>query len=230
VSVTVLEAGGEVGGLASGFRAPHWDWSLEKYYHHWFASDRHILGLIRELGWSDQVVFRRPSTVVLYDDRFHQLDSPLHALSFGLRHLRPTDLLRFGLVGAYLRSTGRWQPLERVTAEQWMRRWCGERVWQMLWRPLMVGKFGEEYAGLVNMAWLWARLHARTARLGTFVGGFQAFLDRLADAVRRQGATVRLGCPVARVEPLGALTLALGGAASSLTTCSSPPPLRCSPL
>ena len=31
------------------------------------------------------------------------------------------------------------------------------------------------------MAWLWARLHARTTRLGTFTGGFQAFLDKLAD-------------------------------------------------
>ncbi|MDA0699475.1 MAG: FAD-dependent oxidoreductase, partial [Chloroflexi bacterium] len=49
-SVTVFEGGSEVGGLAAGFRCPHWDWSLEKYYHHIFSSDRHILELAAELG------------------------------------------------------------------------------------------------------------------------------------------------------------------------------------
>ncbi len=42
-----------------------------------------------------------------------------------------------------------------------------------------MGKFGERYANEVNMAWLWARFKARTTRLGTFQGGFQAFSDRL---------------------------------------------------
>ena len=51
--VVIYEASDTVGGLASGFKEPHWDWWVEKYYHHWFASDRHILGLIDELGWSD---------------------------------------------------------------------------------------------------------------------------------------------------------------------------------
>ena len=35
--VTIYEAAPGVGGLAAGFKAPHWDWSLEKFYHHWFA-------------------------------------------------------------------------------------------------------------------------------------------------------------------------------------------------
>ncbi len=47
-AVTVLDAAEQVGGLASGFKLPRWDWSVERYYHHWFASDRHILGLIDE--------------------------------------------------------------------------------------------------------------------------------------------------------------------------------------
>jgi protoporphyrinogen oxidase len=200
--VTLLEAGEEVGGLAAGFRAPHWQWSLEKYYHHWFASDSSMLGLIRELGWSDQVLFPRPTTVVYHGGAFHQLDSPGHALRFSLRHLGLVDTLRFGLVGAYLRFSRRWDPLERVTAEAWMRRWAGPRVWEALWRPLLAGKFGEDNLGVVNMAWLWARIHVRTSRLGTFVGGFQTFLDRLAGVVRGQGGEVRLGCPVTAVRSL----------------------------
>ncbi|MDW8317649.1 MAG: NAD(P)/FAD-dependent oxidoreductase [Anaerolineae bacterium] len=201
--VTVLEAADQVGGLAAGFKAPHWDWTLEKFYHHWFASDRHILGLIRELGWSDQVLFPRPYTVVYYQGKFYPLDSYTEAARFMLRHFSLPDLVRFGLVGVYLRLTPRWQPLERVTADAWMRKWAGERVYNTLWRPLLVGKFGEENLNVVNMAWLWARLHARTTRLGTFVGGFQAFLDRFADHLRGLGVQICLNTPVLAIRRSG---------------------------
>ncbi|HEY5668580.1 MAG TPA: FAD-dependent oxidoreductase, partial [Anaerolineales bacterium] len=80
--VTIYEAADFVGGLASGFKEPHWDWYVEKYYHHWFASDRHILGLINELGWRDQVLFPRPYTVVYHKGQFYPFDSILTALMF----------------------------------------------------------------------------------------------------------------------------------------------------
>ena len=199
-AVTIYEAEPGVGGLAGGFRAPHWGWSLEKFYHHWFASDKHTLGFIQELGWSDQVLFPRPYTVVYYQGQFYPLDSYLEALKFSLRHFSLLDVLRFGLVGVYLRLTPWWQPLERVTADAWLRRWIGPRVYQALWQPLIVGKFGEENLGVVNMAWFWARLHSRTTRLGTFVGGFQALWDKLADLLRAQGVTIRLNTPVTQIR------------------------------
>ncbi len=73
--VTIFEADDHAGGLASGFKEPHWDWSVEKFYHHWFATDRHILGLIDELGWSDKVLFPRPYTVMYYQGKFYPFDS-----------------------------------------------------------------------------------------------------------------------------------------------------------
>ena len=73
-SVTIYEASSAVGGLAGGFKAPHWDWTLEKFYHHWFASDKSILGLIKELGWTDRVLFPRPYTVVYFKGKFYPLD------------------------------------------------------------------------------------------------------------------------------------------------------------
>ena len=198
--VTLFEGAPQVGGLASGFKAPHWDWTLEKFYHHWFASDKAILGLIKELGWSDQVLFPRPYTVVYYNGEFQPLDSPLMLLRFFFRNLSLPDMIRFGLVMVYLRLTPWWQPLERVTADEWMRRWCGDRVYNALWKPLIVGKFGEENLKVVNMSWMWARLHARTTRLGTFAGGFQAFMDKLAGLVRQQGAEIRLNCAVTGIR------------------------------
>jgi protoporphyrinogen oxidase len=199
--VVIYEAGPEVGGLAAGFKAPHWEWTLEKFYHHWFASDRAVLGLIDELGWRDQVLFPRPYTVIYYEGRFYPFDSIFTNMPlFLLRHYPLVDVIRFGLVGAYLRFAPWWKPLEKHTADAWTRRWFGERIYRLFWRPMLMGKFGEENLGVVNMAWLWARLHTRTTRLGTFVGGFQAFLDRLAGVVRGLGADIRLGCPVSGIR------------------------------
>ncbi|MBE0410339.1 MAG: NAD(P)/FAD-dependent oxidoreductase [Anaerolineales bacterium] len=196
--VSIYEAADSVGGLASGFKEPHWDWSVEKYYHHWFASDKHILGLIEELGWQEQVIFPRPLTVMYHQGRFYPFDSILAAALFpGLGW--GVDKVRFGLVGLYLRLTNNWLPLEKVTVDAWMRRWAGDRVYELMWEPLLVGKFGPHYKE-VNMAWMWARLKARTSRLGTFRGGFQAFADRLADRLREMGVNIMLSSGVDRIE------------------------------
>jgi len=199
--VTIFEAAPHVGGLASGFKAPHWDWTLEKFYHHWFQSDKAILGLIDELGWRDQVLFPRPYTVIYYKGEFHPFDHMFSNMPlFLLRHFPITDVMRFGLTGAYLRFSPWWQSLEKYTADEWTRRWFGERMYNFFWRPMLVSKFGEENLPIVNMAWLWARLHSRTTRLGTFVGGFQAFMDKLAEVVRKQGGEIRLNSAVSGIK------------------------------
>jgi len=196
-TVTIFEGSDTVGGLASGFRKPGWDWSVEKFYHHWFQTDKDMLGLIKELGWSDKVIFPLPKTVVYYNGSFYPLDSPLAALTFpGFKFF---DMVRFGFVTVYLKFLAKWQPLEAHTADSWMRRAYGERVYAMQFDPLLQGKFGPHYKD-VNMAWFWARLKARTTRLGTFQGGFQAFCDALADELRRRGVIIHLGTNVEKIE------------------------------
>ena len=199
--VVVYEAAPGVGGLAAGFKAPHWDWTLERFYHHWFASDKHMLGLIEELGWSDQVLFPRPYTVIYFEGKFYPFDSITSNMpKFLLRHYSLIDVARFGLAGVYLRFSSNWKPLEGHTAADWTRRYFGQRIYELFWRPMLVGKFGEANANIVNMAWLWARLHSRTTRLGTFVGGFQAFMDKLADLLRSRGVEIRLGTAVTGIR------------------------------
>lgn len=195
--VTIFEAAEQVGGLAAGFRDPGWDWSVEHFYHHWFASDKHMLGLIEELGWSEEVIFPRPLTVVLHEEAFYPLDSPLNALRFPGFNL--VDIARFGLATLYLRLTPYWQPLEKQGAAAWLRRWYGNRLYRVLWEPLLVGKFGP-YAEEVNAAWFWARAHARTTRLGTFKGGFQAFAEAFAAHLQKIGVDLQLQTPVAGIR------------------------------
>ena len=216
--VTVYESDDHVGGLASGFKQPNWEWSVERYYHHWFASDKHILGLIDELGWTDRVLFPRPVTVVYHEERFYPLDSPIAVLRFpGIPFL---DRLRVGVVVAYLRYIARWEPLEQFTAHDWLSTRVGARAYRSLWEPLLVGKFGPHYKE-VNMAWFWARIKARTPRLGTYRGGFQAFMDDLADRVRGEGAEIRLQSRVEGIEPAedGSLRIRLEDGAHTVNGC-----------
>ena len=210
--VVVYEAAPGVGGLAAGFKAPHWDWTLERFYHHWFASDKHMLGLIEELGWSDQVLFPRPYTVIYFEGKFYPFDSITSNMpQFLLRHYSLIDVARFGLAGMYLRFSSNWKSLEGHTAADWTRRYFGQRIYELFWRPMLVGKFGEDNANTVNMAWLWARLHSRTTRLGTFAGGFQAFMDKLADLLRSRGVEIRLGTAVTGIRRAGDLGLKAHG-------------------
>lgn len=218
--VTVFEASDHTGGLAAGFKEPGWDWSVEEFYHHWFANDRHMLGLIDELGWSERVIFKRPYTVMYYNGRFYPFDSILKAILFpGLGW--GVNKIRFGLVGLYLKLTGNWQKLEQFTVDEWLRRWAGDRVYELMWQPLLIGKFGDRYATKVNMAWMWARLKARTTRLGTFQGGFQAFADLLAAHLAGLGVDIRLSTPVSQIYPLpqDGLMIETAGGAQRVDQC-----------
>ena len=196
--ITIFESAEYVGGLASGFKEPHWDWSVEKFYHHWFQSDSEMLGLIRELEFEDKVRFPRPLTVMLYKNKWYPFDSILKALlfpglGFGL------NKIRFGFVGLFLRLTNNWRALEKVTADQWMLKYAGKQVYEQMWKPLLIGKFGPFYKD-VNMAWMWARIHARTTRLGTFEGGFQKFADLFAEKLRGMGVEIRLSAQIKSIK------------------------------
>ncbi len=209
--VTIFESADYVGGLASGFKEPHWNWSVEKFYHHWFQSDSEMLGLIRELGLDDKVRFPRPLTVMLYKNKWYPFDSIINALRFpGLGF--GLNKIRFGFVGLFLRLTNNWRALEKVTADEWMMKWAGKTVYEQMWKPLLIGKFGPFYKD-VNMAWMWARIKARSTRLGTFEGGFQKFADLFAEKLRDMGVEIRLGVSIKSIKK----EQASGGGSTALT-------------
>ena len=79
-TVTIFEIGDRVGGLAAGFKDDTWDWTLEKYYHHWFQSDTDILSLMSELGMRDKVLFPRPIARVIRRFVYGLPFSPFHLL------------------------------------------------------------------------------------------------------------------------------------------------------
>jgi protoporphyrinogen oxidase len=195
--VTIYEASERVGGLAAGFKDEGWDWTLEKFYHHWFEGDKDILGLIEEIGQKEKVMFPRPKTSFWLNGEV--VRSEIEPISVLMLPMSPLGKLKFVLGGAFLKLTPFWRPLERYSADAWMREYMGEEGYNRFFRTLLVGKFGE-YFDKVNMAWMWARVKARSLRLGTFEGGFQNFLELLAKAVEEKGARICLNSPVQEIS------------------------------
>jgi protoporphyrinogen oxidase len=189
--VTLFERSQELGGLAAGFRARQWKWSLERFYHHWFASDTHLLKYAKVWGLQQGLRFSQPSTVMqTQNQEFRKLDSAQALLKYP--DLTFFNRLRMGCALAYLKITKNWKPLEKVTAQAWCEKWMGKAGYRAIWEPLLRGKFGSDYAAQVNMAWLWARISCRTASLGTFEGGFSEFAKGARKALEAKGVRFEL--------------------------------------
>lgn len=222
--VTVYEGRAYAGGLAAGFCDERWEWPLDRFYRHWFASDGDIIRLIRELGVCDRLFFPRPTTSIYVGGRIYPFDSALRVLKFTPIPL--ADRLRVGLTTLYLKLLRDWQSLESVSADAWLPRAVGKRAYQVLWRPMLISKFGQEDYQQVNMAWFWARFHKRTPRLGYFVGGFQGFADLLVERIRALGGEVRLETPVQSIHYVAGDCLRLDTTAGAfeheriIATCS----------
>src|SRR5689334_4695432 len=111
--VKLFEAEKSVGGLAAGFRDEGWEWALEKFYHHWFESDKDIFKLLDEMGTREKVLFPRPKTSYWIDGKITRSEMNASALFLPISF---PAIIRMGLAGVYLKFlTKNWRSLEKVT-------------------------------------------------------------------------------------------------------------------
>jgi protoporphyrinogen oxidase len=205
--VTILEAGDGVGGLAGSFELAQGIW-LEKFYHHIFRSDRLITALIHEVGLGDALRWHEPETAMQSGGKVEPFDTPSAVLRFS--GLPFHDRVRLGAGVALLKAMPSSGPLEDISAGRWLTRVMGERAYEVVWEPLLRGKFGQA-ADDVSMAWLWARVHDRTKQLGYIDGGFHQLYTRLADRIADRGGELTTGFRAAEIEPRGATIAVSGG-------------------
>jgi protoporphyrinogen oxidase len=193
--VTVFEREAGPGGLGAGVKiGSAW---LEKFYHHIFQTDRRMISLIQEVGLDADLVWGRPPTALLRAGQIRRLDGPAEVLKFS--PLSVPARLRLGFGVALLKAIPSPEMLEGQTAAHWLRRWMGSEAYTQIWRPQLVGKFGQE-AESIGMPWMWARIHDRTPQLGYLRGGFQRVYDALSDDIRRTGRRIEYDTTVQAIE------------------------------
>jgi protoporphyrinogen oxidase len=204
--VTVIEKDAEPGGLAGSFSVS--GQKLEKFYHHWFTSDEHILDLVRRLGREHDVLRRSTNTGMYYAHQIFRLSRPRDVLTFTPLSLR--NRLRLGYMTLAARRIRNWQDLEPLTAKEWLLGLCGEQVYRVVWEPLLIGKFGE-FADEVSAVWLWNKLKLRGGSRGRagqemlayYRGGFSALASQIAQDVAAHGGEIQLNTAALGVSSSG---------------------------
>jgi protoporphyrinogen oxidase len=215
--VRVLEAGPTLGGLVQTIEVG--GEPIERFYHHLFKTDDAAVRLITELGLDHRLEWYASRIGVFHDGRVYPFVTPIDLLRFTPLSLR--DRIRLGRVGMRLRGQADGTAYESTAAADWLRASVGERSLEVVWAPLLRGKFGE-MADRVVMTWLWNKIHLRFSSrngglfqrevLGYLRGSFGALIESLVQRVRALGGDVSTGRPVRRIEPRsGSIALVLDG-------------------
>jgi protoporphyrinogen oxidase len=201
---TIYEAGPEVGGLAAAVQVQGvW---VDKFYHCILPSDVGLLSLVEEIGLGANIYWQETEMGFLYRDHLYPLTTPMDLLRFSAISL--TDRLRLGITGLYARRLKDWRALEKVTARDWLTRFCGERAFNTIWKPLLVFKFGDRWQE-APATYLWARVKrqgtthkGRSSKemLAYVRGGFKQIIGTLADTVKQMGGVIHTGTKVDRIE------------------------------
>lgn len=198
--VVVFEQDGDVGGLAGSFKI-NGGYDLEKFYHHWFTNDEHIKTLVEELGETDKIATRPSETGMYYNNSMYRLSSPLDVLRFDA--LPFIDRIRMGLLVFQVQMVRDWKSIEHLGVKEWLISLCGERVYKVVWEPLIRAKFSI-YADDLNAVWFWKKLALRgssrsgdgSEALAYYEGGFAALAERMREEIIRHGGEIRLNDPV----------------------------------
>lgn len=202
-SVKVYEAAPFVGGQASTFDVG--GGRLERGYHHLFKSDTYMADLIDELGLGDKLAWIESKVGFYHEGTIYNFVTPLDLLKF--KPLSFINRIRLGLVTLYLQKTSNWKKFEGITAREWIIKWAGRQAYDVVWGPLLRGKFGAS-ADEISMAWLWGKIYLRVAsrdkslqkeKLGYPMGSFGEVFETLTERIKEIGGEVYLSTPVTRV-------------------------------
>ena len=195
--VTLFEAGATLGGLGDTF--DHDGHPLERFYHCMLPTDRHLLGLLGEIGLGDAPQWKETTFGILSGDRLHRLNTPLDLLRFDALSL--VERLRVGFTGAWgsVRSA---RGLDHISCEAWLTNLSGRRAFERFWLPMLQAKFGDHYRE-VPALWFWTRFNrekgAKVERKGYPRGGYRRIADRLGQQLVARGAVIRMRTPVERL-------------------------------
>ena len=178
---------------------------IERYYHFVCAPDETLFEYLRELGIHHHLKWVETRMGFYYRGRLYDWGNPLALLRFpGL------DLLtkfRYGLHVFLTKGVSDWRRLDKVNCTAWLKRWVGERGYEVLWRPLFELKFFE-YKDSLSAAWLGTRIK-RVAlsrkslfkeRLGYLEGGSDVLLDAIEARIHALGGRIFLKSAAERIE------------------------------
>lgn len=202
--VTIYESGEQLGGLATWSEIADTVW--DRFYHVILPSDRNLLGLIRELGLGDSLIWNKTYTGFYVNNKLHSISSNLEFLKFPLLSLWSKFRLAWTML--YGSRINNWKKLETLTCEQWLTRVSGRQTYEKMWKPLLLAKLGHSHER-TSAVFIWSYIKrmfsardksASSEQLGHVSGGYRLVLTTLEDQIEANGGEIRLQTKVSRIK------------------------------
>jgi protoporphyrinogen oxidase len=213
--VTLFEAAGELGGLASAWKLNGISW--DRHYHVTLLSDSHLRDLLGTLKLDSEMKWVETRTGFFMGGKLYSMSNSVEFLKFP-----PLSLIgkfRLGATIAYAARVKDWKRLEAIPVADWLTKLSGKSVFEKMWKPLLRAKLGENYQH-ASAAFIWAiiaRMYAarrsglKKEMFGYLPGGYGRFFDRFGELLSSQGVKIELNCPAKQVsaQPDGAVQVEL---------------------
>ncbi len=202
--VTIIEGASVPGGLAAPQELGGFTW--DRFYHVILLSDRHLRGLLEELGLGDRLRWGTTRTGFYTDGTLYSFSTSLDFLRFPPLSLLDKVRLAATILHASRIRDGR--PLEAVPVTEWLATWSGRNTFERIWLPLLKSKLGENYR-VASASFIWAiiaRMYAarrsglKRELFGYVDGGYSVVLQRLRNRLESAGVRFACGVPAARVS------------------------------
>jgi len=199
--VTVIERGPSLGGLAGAFDFNGHE--VDRFYHVVTPADQRMIDMAGEVGLGDQLRFNPVGAGFYADGEMHDFNGVGDLLRFS--PLSPPARLRLGLFVAQCQLRSSYDKLDKIPLEDWLRKICGNEVWERIWKPLLDSRFDGDPSGL-PATYLWARTRrmsgARNSKgsggeeMGHIIGGHQRLIDAMVARAEELGVETLTDAPV----------------------------------
>lgn len=194
--VDIYEKGNDIGGLAGVMKVG--DALVEKYYHHLFTHDKFYLDLAEELGLTNELIWKESKVGFYHSGTHYRFTTPMDLLRF--KPLSFANRIKFGLSSLFISRYNDIDKLESMTTEEFMVKYVGKQGWEVIWKPMLRIKFGENY-NKIPAVWIWERIVQRFKSrssggkkelLGYMKGSFQTFNQKLLNTLVERNVSVHL--------------------------------------
>ena len=192
--VEIFESASFSGGQASTINFENFE--IEKAYHHLFVTDKAILELYKELDLEDELEWYKSKVATFAEKKIWSTTSPIDLLKLPIIPLK--DRINLALISLRLKLIKNWKKLESISAYQWLSKHVSDRTFEIIFEPLLRGKFGRYYKDIC-MPWFWAKIQTRvSSRNKKFdeilcypKNSFSLLIKKLENKIQNQGGSIK---------------------------------------
>ncbi|MGO0999905.1 NAD(P)/FAD-dependent oxidoreductase [Lysobacter sp. CA196] len=193
--VDIYERDDRIGGMSASFNFD--GLKIERYYHFICKTDYPLFELLAELGLSDRLKWTDTKMGYYYEGKLYKWGTPFALLAFPKLGL--ISKFRYALHVMVTKGIQDWTALDKVSATVWLRKWLGERGYDVLWRRTFYLKFFE-YTENLSASWIGTRIKriALSRRsllsesLGYIQGGSDTLLEVMEKFILERGGRIHL--------------------------------------